>query len=287
MRIRNCIQAALIAATLTFFACHSNKSVVKDHPKINTTAAQAELLNKVVEHAQQHTTYFGSKLKFSIEVGSQQLSVSGNLRMKRDDVIRLQLNALGLVEAARLEFTRDSVLIMDRINKQYIKAPYGDVDFLRDSGINFHMLQSLFWNELFQPGQTEVDVSRFAVTAQNGDDATINFEETETTGARSRMAYSWQVSATTGSIRKALVEYDGRSHGNTKLNWDYGDFKEVKSKPFPSDMQVLLSTPKKEIKLGMKLSSFNNDSDWETRTSVSRRYSKVDVDEILRRVMAL
>ena len=37
----------------------------------------------------------------------------------------------------------------------------------------------------------------------------------------------------------------------------------------------------------MKLSSFNNDSDWETRTRVSSRYKKVDVDEILRRVMAL
>jgi len=284
MRIKTCIQAAMIAATLTFTACNSSKNVVKDKPVASNSA---ELISKVVGQAQQHTTYFGSKLKFSVEVGKQQLSVSGNLRMKRDDVIRLQLNALGLVEAARLEFTRDSVLIMDRINKQYIKAPYGDVDFLRDSGINFHMLQSLFWNELFQPGRTDVDVSRFAVTAQNGDDATINFEETETTGARSRMAYSWLVSAATGSIRKALVEYDGRSHGNTKLNWEYGDFKEVKSKPFPCDMQVLLSTPKKEIKLGMKLSSFNNDSDWETRTRVSRRYTQVDVDEILRRVMAL
>ena len=66
------------------------------------------------------------------------------------------------------------------------------------------------------------------------------------------MAYSWLVSAATGSIRKALVEYDGRSHGNTKLNGEYGDFKEVKSKPFPCDMQVLLSTPKKEIKLGIR-----------------------------------
>ena len=66
------------------------------------------------------------------------------------------------------------------------------------------------------------------------------------------MTYSWLVSAATGSIRKALVEYDGRSHGNTKLNWEYGDFKEVKSKPFPCDMQVLLSTPKKEIKLGIR-----------------------------------
>ena len=288
MKITNRITAVMMTALLTLAACHTNKGVVKDKPITTTpTPAQAELIEKVVGHAQKNTTYFGSKLKFSVEAGKQKVSVSGSLRMKRDDVIRLQLMALGLVEAARLEFTRDSVLIMDRINKQYLKAPYNDVDFLRDSGINFHMLQALFWNELFQPEETEVDVSRFAVTKQQGDEATINFAGTDDGGVKSRMAYNWLVSVATGSIKHAQVEYDGRSHGKTSLNREYGDFKDVKSKPFPSDMQVMLSTPKKNIKLDMKLSSFNNDDDWETRTRVSRRYSEVDVDEILRRVMAL
>ena len=287
MKITHRITAVMMTALLTLTACHTNKGVVKDKPITTPTPAQAELIDKVVEHAQKNTTYFGSKLKFSVEAGKQKISVSGSLRMKRDDVIRLQLTALGLFEAARLEFTRDSVLIMDRINKQYLKAPYNDVDFLRDSGINFHMLQALFWNELFQPGETEVDVSRFAVTKQQGDEATINFAGTDDGGVKSRMAYNWLVNVATGSIKHTQVEYDGRSHGKTSLNWEYSDFKDVKSKPFPTNMQVLLSTPKKKIKLDMKLSSFNNDDDWETRTQVSRRYSQVDVDEILRRVMAL
>ena len=70
-----------------------------------------------------------AKIKFSINTGSKDLSVSGSLKMKKDDVIRIQLTPLGLMEAGRIEFTKDYVLVVDRINKEYIKASYSDVDF--------------------------------------------------------------------------------------------------------------------------------------------------------------
>ena len=109
-------------------------------------------LQKVTDNAQ-HARFITSKVKLAIEVGNQQMTLTGNLRMKRDDVIRLQLMAFGFVEAGRLEFTKEYVLIMDRINKQYLKVPYGQLDFLRNSDIDFYVLQALFWNELFQPGK--------------------------------------------------------------------------------------------------------------------------------------
>ena len=37
-------------------------------------------------------------------------------------MIRIQLTPLGLMEAGRIEFTKDYVLVVDRINKEYIKA---------------------------------------------------------------------------------------------------------------------------------------------------------------------
>ncbi|MDD7075465.1 MAG: DUF4292 domain-containing protein, partial [Prevotellaceae bacterium] len=99
-----------------------------------------ETLNKVLEN-QQTAKFITSRVKFQVQVGSQDMTLTGNLKMKRNDVIRLQLMAFGFVEAARLEFTQDYVLIMDRINKQYLKAQYEQLDFLRQSGINFFTLQ--------------------------------------------------------------------------------------------------------------------------------------------------
>jgi hypothetical protein len=61
----------------------------------------------------------------------------------------------------------------------------------------------------------------------------------------------------------------------------------VGKKAFPNDMSVTLTTPNKEIKLGVLLNYIGNDSEWETRTQVSNKYNEVTVDEILRRFMAL
>ena len=85
----------------------------------------------------------------------------------------------------------------------------------------------------------------------------------------------------------ANIMYRDGISGNTQLNWDYREFKNLGSKQFPSDMAVTLTTPKKEVKLGIKLNSLNNDDDWDLRTRVSSKYREVEVDEILRRIMAL
>ena len=49
----------------------------------------------------QHARFITSKVKFSVEIGNRQMTLTGNLKMKRDDVIRLQLMAFGFVECLR------------------------------------------------------------------------------------------------------------------------------------------------------------------------------------------
>ncbi len=89
--------------------------------------------------------------------------------MRRDEVIRITITPFGIMEAGRIEFTPDYVLVVDRINKQYIKATYSDVDFLKANGMDFYTLQALFWNELFMPSKQSVaesDLSAFSVNMQ-------------------------------------------------------------------------------------------------------------------------
>ena len=203
--------------------------------------------------------------------------------MKRDDVIRLQLMAFGFVEAGRLEFTKDYVLIMDRINKQYLKVPYNQLDFLRTSGLNFYSLQALFWNELFQPGKmrlTDEAMNEYETSVGDGD-VVISLEH-------DKMSYKWLAGSSKAEIKMANILYKDKLRGNTQLNWDYNNFKPLGSKQFPTDNAITFTTSSgKEIKLNMKLNYIGNESDWETRTEVSGKYKQVKVDDILRRFMAL
>ncbi len=284
MKTSNFLKVAIMALPLVLASCSSKKKVVEETKPVVVNSEQGKFLDKVKSNAQT-TKFITSKIKFSVEVGAQDITLTGNLKMKRDDVIRLQLMAFGFVEAARLEFTKDYVLVMDRINKQYLKAPYMQIDFLRNSGLNFYTLQALFWNELFQPNRTALtaeDIQRFNTNSDESEDVIISFED-------GKIDYSWLANQNNGMIKMANILYKDRFNGNTQLNWDYVHFTtlENSNKQFPDEMNVMLTTKDKEIKLGMKLNYVKHESEWETRTEVSNKYREVTIDEILKRFMAL
>jgi hypothetical protein len=273
---------ALMALPLVLASCGSKKVVQQEKPVVVNTE-DAKFLDKVKENAVS-TKFITSKVKFTVEVGAQNITLTGNLKMKRDDVIRLQLMAFGFVEAARLEFTKDYVLIMDRINKQYLKAPYLSIDFLRNSGLNFNSLQAMFWNELFQPNRTTLsdeDMQKFT-TNTDSEDVVISLSD-------SKIDYSWLANQKTGRIKMTNILYKDRLNGNSQLNWDYVGFTQLENsnKQFPNDMKVTLNTQNKEVKLGIKLNYIGHETEWETRTEISNKYREVNIDEILRRFMAL
>ena len=276
--------AMMAMMLLTVASCGSKRKAVKDTPKAvfnaDTLKKQA-FLQQVTDNAQ-HARFITSKVKFSVEVGARQMTLTGNLKMKRDDVIRLQLMAFGFVEAGRLEFTKEYVLIMDRINKLYLKVPYAQVDFLRNSHIDFFVLQSLFWNELFQPGKMKVtDESLKSYKTEVGtDDTVIAMED-------GKLSYRWLAENGTARVKMANIMYNDKFRGNYQLNWDYEDFQVSNRKYFPMDHKISFATPDKEVKLGMVFNYMANEENWETRTEVSSKYRQVTVDEILHRFMSL
>ncbi len=285
MKLNSILRMAILALPMVLVSCHSHKKVVAPEPMSTEMKAKADFLTSVKDNAQT-MKFLTSKVKFSVEVGQQKLTLTGNLKMKRDDVIRLQLMAFGFVEAGRIELTKDYVLIMDRINKQYLKAPWMSVDFLRNSGLNFNTMQALFWNELCRPNQTGAEkVSADSLVAEygileSGDDMIITMEE-------GKMEYSWLAERNTSIVKMANILYKDRFNGNSQLNWDYDQFEELNKRLFPRKSAITLTTPGKEVKLGMTLSYIKTESEWETRTEISNKYSEVTVDEILRRFMSL
>ena len=211
--------------------------------------------------------------------------------MRKDEVIRLQLLIPILrSEVGRIEFTKDYVLFIDRIHKQYVKASYDEVGFLRDNGINFYSLQSLFWNQVFIPRQqkvSEADLSQFTVDeskAQAEGATLISLQD-------GKMDYNWSVNAKNNQIVLTTVTYNSNTHGSSKLSWTYDNFKAFGSKLFPASQALIINTPKvgqkaaKTLKANFDLESFSDASDWEVITTPSDKYTKVSVEDILGKLM--
>ena len=283
MKLFSIVKVAVLALPLVLVSCKSHKKVTPDNTAIKTIK-KGDFVSNVWENAQTGR-FLTSKVKFSMEVGPQKLTLTGNLRMRRQDVIRLQLMAFGFVEAGRIEMTKEYVLIMDRINKQYIKVPWVSVDLLRNSGINFNTIQSRFWNELFVPEDGNFDKPKEKGSGpynvvESGDDMILSLES-------SKLDYSWLARRNTAQIEMANIQYRDKVNGISQLNWDYSDYKDLNKTQFPFKHVITLSTGGKEVKLGMTLNHIGADTEWEPRTEISNKYREVSVDEIIRRFMSL
>ena len=88
-----------------------------------------------------------SRVRMDLSSGGKSTSVGGTLRMKRDDVIQLSIVTFGILEVARIEMTPDYFMLIDKMGRQYVKAAYSDVSFLRSADVDFYTIQAYFWDE--------------------------------------------------------------------------------------------------------------------------------------------
>ena len=273
-------------------ACATQKSATTSSNAVTTSPQQSptsdsekqklEFLNKVYEN-EAYQKNIVSDISFTLQTGGKNITVPGQLRMRKNEVIRIQLLLPFITsEAGRIEFAKDYVLVVDRIHKEYVKTSYDKVAFLHDNGITFYTLQALFWNKLYLPGKANVgftDLEKFAVSSNN---QTVTTPITVTQG---KMTYRWLANTTNGLISQANVAYNGGSHGESSLTWTYDNFKNFGSKKFPYSQTLTIDTKAtgapKTLKALFDISSVSTTDNWETTTTLSDRYRQVSVEEVL------
>lgn len=252
-----------------------------------TQIEQMNFLRKVADNAV-YAKNIVSKIKCTINTGSNDLSVGGSLHMKKDAVIRIQITPFGLMEAGRLEFTPDYVLLVDRIHKEYVKASYADVDFLHNNGLDFYALQAIFWNQLFVPGtqkMSDSSLKNFSANLAGG-------VTTDVSLARGKMKYVWTANSSSALINSLHATYTGTgAAANTSVTCKYGDFRPVGAKQFPADITLTMNAKavrnSSKMMLRLQLNGITNEDGWEEKTSVSSKYKQVSVQELLGKLGSL
>lgn len=273
---------------LAFTACRSSKNIEKSKlPSTTTTtevsrvkAAQAAAAlaytQKVVSH-KVNSQCISANAKVRITgMGGKDLSANGKLQMKRNQMVRISLRMLGF-EVGVMEFTPTDVLVIDRFNKQYVRAAYNEVGFLRQAGLDFYSLQALFWNELFLPGQhqlTASDLKRF--TLEQTQQTTVLVP----TGTP-RLTYRFITDAHTETLRRLQV-LGKKATDKGEFAFNYDQFQQFGGKQFPTQLQLAVSGIGKDVSLGISLSSLKTNADFDTTgTKLSNKYTRRSAAEVL------
>lgn len=278
------LSIALLLCAAAFASCRSTKNIGSTTTSSSavtapsSTESTAAAVVKNVTKNQVTKTFLTAKVKVEIEGLGKSLSANGTLRMKRNDVVQLSVTFLGM-EVGRLEFTPQDVLIVDRLNKQYVRAAYSEVSFLKKANLDFYALQSVFWNELFVPGERNAanSASRFTLSYQNG---TPVLSLTNTP----QLSYSF-LTQPNPALLTALVVKGTKDTDKGEFRFDYSDFSAFDGRQFPNAMSMKVTGTGKDVGLKLNLSRLANDSDWETRTTVSSKYTRRSVDQVLGKLL--
>lgn len=259
-------------------SCSGSKNLAESTAQ-KTTSTERAYLQQIVEGAQK-SSFVTARIRMDVNTAGNSISANGTLRMKRNDVIQLSLNVLGF-EVGRLEFTPFDVLIIDRFNKQYVRASYHEVSFLRQAGLDFYTLQALFWNELFVPGERSVNSALHRFQIQQKEEHIL----LALTDAP-QLNYEFLTTPKTAHIQQVNVSRKMAS-ATEKFEWIYDKFTDLNGKSFPGEMKCSIKAAGKTAGFTLNLSRLENNDDWETRTTVSSKYQKRNADDLLKHLLSL
>lgn len=276
MRSKTLLTLAL-AATLA--ACSTQKAAVGNS---STHADPAVAFVETIIAGAPDTKNITGSANIKLQTGGQSMKLNGSLRMRRDEVIRLQLMlpVIG-TEVGRIDFTPDYALVVDRLNKRYAKINYADIDFLSENNISFYTLQALFWNELIPLAGTRAtvnDAPAFAADISSGSSFV------PVTLAQGSNTFQWQA-AGDGRLSSLVITHAVDGSAPSMLTWLYSNFTALAGAQFPQSQSFGFTTTvgsetlRAEITIDM--TEIKTSSDWDAETVLSSKYTEIDTRSLL------
>lgn len=270
------VRFILLALAIVVLAasCKSSANLSKPDAKNNSNGTAAYAL-KVMANAVKTQT-ITAKMKIGLGIGEKNISLSGNLRMKRGSVIQLAMTFPIVGEVCRMEFTPEDVLVIDRINARYVKATYDQVDFLRAANLDYYVLESIFWNEIFYPGSRAINehLNEYTVAAA-GAHTLLNL----TTAPKLDYAF---LTITENALLDRVTISSKNINNSNNLVCIYDNFTKFESGKFPTHLKLNFAGDNQAYSLDISLNSLSNNSDWKERTQVSDKYERIEPEKLFK-----
>ncbi|RYD82507.1 MAG: DUF4292 domain-containing protein [Sphingobacteriales bacterium] len=250
----------IIAVTISIAtSCRSTKAInktlaTKDSlilPPSNVTSKDSLLLNDNTKSALRNNyinfNTFSAKIKVDVQAKDNVPELTANLRMIKDSIIWISLQATFLnIEAYRVRITRDSVVLLNKLDKE---VQYRTLDYLQDVTqipFDFKTIQDiLIGNPVFF----------------SDSNALVRKKEEEL------LVYS------VGNLFKNLLTMNSSNfqlvhsklddvdvNRNRTASISYNDYENINGKPFSTRRQIIITEKNRiEIKMNYKQVEFNKE----------------------------
>ena len=255
-------------------ACRSKQRVVS-HGRPVADKENSVLFSDMIINSFHYST-LSSKLNMQFTNGSRTLSSKADIAMVRDRAIRISVQPLFGVEMFRFYIDPDTVLLLDRMNKCYVKESILSLKEHYPVGFDFHTLQSIFTNSLFLSGKSTVedsDYSRFNYSQTADQNFYLTATDTE-----SDIEYSFTVN---GDDRIIFTDLASHKRGYF-VRWAYSNFVLLDNSLFPHKMRASVLHESVKIDVEFLFSGVVTDEPAKISTPIPESYTKTSIGDILK-----
>lgn len=255
----------IIFFSVLMISCSSARKAKKTTTPVdvstnNTTPAAAETAETVIAKMNKiDFSTFSGKVDVDYADGKNNRSVNVKLNMKKDEAIWLSAGLLG-IEGVRVFITKDSVKILNKLNKEYIATSLGYVQEKIGLPVDFATLQDLLiGNAVFvNANNSTLEKSTSAYTITSQDDHFKNLLTLLLPG------YLPSVSQ--------LTDVDASKNRSAQLQ--YSNYKNVDGKNFPASRNIKVNY-KNNVQVNMDFGSYIFNGDVSMPFSVPGNYKRV------------
>jgi hypothetical protein len=263
----------LLLLIIGVYSCKSTKRITQADSALEDKTS-SELFKDILFKGLEYKT-FSSKLNMTISTGTKTLSSKGSLRIVNNEAILLSVQPLFGIEMFRLYVEPEHIIILDRMNKRYVKESFEDIKGKNPVGFNFYTLQSLFTNNLFIPEKSSVSLKDYK---------TFRYSEGENNyilaarDKKSNIDYTFSIN---GNDQITLTELNMPAN-QYSLQWNYDQFTLMNNLFFPYEMKIVASTQKRNLNTNISLSSISLNESLSLDTSIPDSYTKVELKDVLK-----
>lgn len=274
LRIFSLILMVIVLMT----SCKSTKNITKDLNGPNPERARFEAV------VANHYKYEALQSKVKLSMGKS--SLNGRMCIESGKRFCLLANAplLGF-EVARIEATRDSVVLVDKFDKIYTVITLGELTQMDAlAGHEMEALECLMLGRIFIPGKgmaTSKDYDQLSWTTPKS----ANGETPLTMGLYKGKNYelTYTINAQGQLMQTSLTTQDGK-----KANWQYATYQVVDKKNVATDESIIATNAdKKELRAGITLTNPTlGESTWRDfePTGSYRRVTMEELGDILKKL---
>ncbi|MDR0413152.1 MAG: DUF4292 domain-containing protein [Dysgonamonadaceae bacterium] len=270
---------SLAAILLGGYACRSSREA--------TVAALEKMPGeerlRSVLASELHYRTLSANLRLSLKTGKKkETAIDARLRIVKNEAIQLSVRIplLGS-EAFRVLITPRRLLVIDRINRQYLSEPMSGIQAMLPFDFDYYSLEALLTNRLFIAGKKDIRPADYSTFKIREDDFQVNLVHTDRQGIRYDFA--------SDHSRRIQSTRMGREKG-TQLQCEYGDWGTASDRtPFPLRIRFLLELPENTCTATFAFKSVQVNAEFPIDDSLpaADKYRQITLPQLMKSIQKL